>query len=126
MTIFNQTAIERRVNDCVTRLTHDFDLGWMKFTNAFDSRADGDRIVCETICDFEYRQATFRWNYHLVSTMDDDDLEETAVHEIVHCLNAPTWESLPGKYQSSLAKLNELSTENLSRVITHLYKGATP
>jgi len=120
--IRDQDKIEQRVNDLTDRLARDFDLGWMTFKNSFDSAIDGDRIVCQTFCDWEYRQATFKWNTHQLSSMQDDELELTAIHEMVHCLNAVLWESLPPKRQNNMTKLNELSVENITRVIAHLYR----
>ena len=122
MAIRDQAKIELRINALTVRLAADFDLGWMTFKNSFDPSIDGDRIVCQTFCDWEYRQATFKWNAHQLASMSDAEVEETAIHEIVHCLNACLWESLPDKYQNSHNKLNELATENISRLITHLYK----
>ncbi len=126
MKLRNQDDTEARVTALVARLVRDFDLGWMTFRNSFDPRIDGDRVVCDTACDFEYRQATFVWNSHQVATMLDDELEQTAIHEVVHCLNAALWESLSENQKNKLSKLNELATENVARVIIHLYKGATP
>lgn len=123
--IRNQEKIEQRVNDLVERLVTDFDLSWIIFKNSFDPAIDGDRVVCQTFCDWEYRQATFKWNTHQLSSMTDEDVEVTAVHEIVHVLNVCLWESLPDKYQNSHNKLNELATENVARLISHLYKGAS-
>ncbi len=122
MPIRNQAEIESRINAIVTRLVADFDLAWMTFKNTFDPAIDGDRIVCQTFCDWEYRQASFKWNAHQVASMHDDEIEATAIHELVHCLNACLWESLPERYQNSHNKLNELATENVARLITHLYK----
>ena len=125
MTIRNQAELEKRINTLIERLATDFDLGWMTFKNSFDPAIDGDRIVCQTFCDWEYRQSTFKWNAHQLSSMHDDEIELTAIHEMVHCLNAVLWESLPDKYQNSLSKHNELATENMARLSTHLYKRST-
>ncbi len=60
--------------------------------------------------------------FHRELDLLDEEVEQTAIHELVHCMNACLWESLPDKYQNSHSKLNELATENVARLITHLYK----
>lgn len=117
--IRDQAAIEQRVNDLITRLSADFDLAWITLHNRFDPKNE-DRILCTTLCDWEYRQASFTWSLPQLAIISDEDLEVVAIHEIVHVLNAPVWESLTPKEQDRLGKLNELATENVTRVIAHL------
>jgi predicted protein tyrosine phosphatase len=113
----NQAALEQRVNKVVQSFVDLFDLGWVRIINKFDPRVDGDRVICETVPDWEYRQATFIWNLHQVASLPDEKLDTTVIHEIVHVLNAPLFESLTPATQEKLAKLNELSVENVCRVI---------
>ena len=121
--IRDQSIIEDRVTALITRLSADFDLGWVTIHNRFDPKTD-DRVICATLCDWEYRQASFTWSLPQLAIISDEDLELCAIHEIVHVLNASVWESLTPKEQDRLGKLNEYSTENISRVIAHLYKGS--
>jgi hypothetical protein len=117
--IRDQDNIEQRIHDLTDRLLHDMDLGWLRLTNSFDQSAEG-RTICETICDFEYRQATLRWSLVQAATLTDAELELTAIHELSHCLTACVWESLSSKQKDKLFKLNELATENVARCISHL------
>lgn len=120
--IRNQAEIEQRVCDLVTRLAAEFDLSWVTLHNRFDPTIGDDRVLCTTTCDWEYRQASFTWSLIQLASTEDEELELIAIHEIVHVLNAPVWESLTPKEQNRLGKLNELSTENITRVIAALMK----
>lgn len=119
--IRDQELHESRCTHVVEELTQMLDVGWMTFHNKFESSAEG-RVICEATTDWEYRQCCLTWNLHHVATMLGDELMSAAVHEIVHALNAPVWESLPTKEQVKVEKLNELATENMARAIIHLLK----
>ena len=119
--IRDQNLLEERVTTLMDRLVKDLDLGWLRVTNKFDPcNLDTDRVLCETKADWEYRSATLLWNLHQVASTPDEYLEATAIHELVHALNSPIWESLTGPQQEKLQPLNELATENVARVIHHL------
>lgn len=122
--IRDQDELERRVCDMVETVAAAMDLGWLKITNGFHTDAE-DRIICQTVADWEYRQSSLKWSLVQLATLTDEDLLLTIIHELVHCLNAPVWESLSSKEQGRLEKLNELATENCARAIAHLYKGAS-
>jgi hypothetical protein len=92
-------------------------MDWLTIKHKFDDRIDGDRVIAETIADWEYRQATIRWNLPTVACLSDAELDDTIVHEYVHVLNAPLYESLPETLKDRLAKHNEFSTENVARAI---------
>jgi hypothetical protein len=117
--IRDQDEIEQRIRDLMDRLVEQMDIGWLKVTNAFDTGTE-DRVICTTVCDWEYRQASFKWSLVQAATMTDADLQLAAVHELVHCLNASIWLSMSPKQQDRYAKLNELATENVARCISHL------
>lgn len=117
--IKDQEQIEQRILNLMDFLSLRFDIGYLKLNNSFSSKAqDADRIVCETLCDWEYRQATFVWNLHQVASMPDKALRDFAVHEIIHVLIAPLFNELPVTQQNKLAKNHELATENVARVIS--------
>jgi hypothetical protein len=119
--IRDQPLIEARVQDMVDRLAEALDLGWLKITLKFDPRnLDTDRVLCEALSDWEYRQVSFLFNLHQLASTPDEELQDTIVHELVHALNSPIWSSLTNKQQDRHAKLNELATENCARVINHL------
>lgn len=115
--IRNQAKIERNLLAITEQMAERFELGWMKIHVAFDTSQSDDRILCQCFCDFEYRQATLRWNIRQAATSTDDELKETVIHELVHILNAPVWESMTELEQERLYKLNELATENVTRAI---------
>lgn len=119
--IRDQELHEARCTLIVERIAYELDLQWLRITNRFDMCTDEpDRTVCETIADWEYRQVTFAWNIVQVAAAEDAELEQVATHELCHALIAPLWESLTPPQQGKLTKLNELATENVARVITHL------
>jgi hypothetical protein len=120
--IRDQELLEARCIAVVERIAEELDLGWLKIVNSFDPRNSEDRVVCECKSDWEYRQCSLLWNLHQVASTTDEDLEEIAVHELVHGLNDPVWGSLSGAQQEKLGRLNELATENVARVILHLLK----
>ena len=123
--IRDSMLIEARTTDIVERLCAAFDLGWMKVNVSFDPKNDDtDRILCETLCDWEYRQVTFRWNLHQLASTNDEDLELTAIHEIVHVLYDPVYSALTDSQRAKFHKLNEMSTENIARVISALLRRA--
>jgi hypothetical protein len=95
---------------------------WMNIVITFDSSHSEDRTACEATCDWEYRQVSFKWNLPIVAGLTDRDLEETALHELVHPLIAPLWDCVPEADQENtkIAKLHELATENVARAIRHL------
>lgn len=114
----DQKLNEKRVLDLSKHLQNALDLGWVVITHKFSTRADsGERIIAETACDWEYRQATILWNLPQVAILTDEDLEVTMIHELVHVMNASLWESLPEEIKESHQKLNEFATENMARAL---------
>lgn len=119
--IRDQDVLEERCIAVVERIAAEMDLGWLKIVNSFDPRnEDTGRVLCECRADWEYRQCSLLWNLHQVASTTDEDLEETTIHELVHALNDPVWGSLSGAQQERIARLNELATENVARVISYL------
>lgn len=117
---------EARIGLVVDRWVKRLDISWLAVTNRF-TLTDGDsddRVACLAIPDWQYRQVTLRWNVVQTAGMEDDELEKTVVHELVHALIAPLFDELPDKEQTRLAKLNELATENVARAILAAYQSA--
>lgn len=115
--IRNQAKIEHNLRTITEQLAEQLELGWVKLSMSFDTGHSEDRVLCQCFCDWEYRQATIRWNVRQASSCTDDELKETALHELIHILNAPVWESMTELEQERLYKLNELATENVTRAI---------
>jgi len=95
---------------------------WLNIVVSFDPRAGDDRVACETLCDWEYRQVSFMWNLPILASMTDRDVWDTAVHEVCHALIAPLWDCIPEKKQEKdhIHKLHELATENVARAFRQL------
>jgi hypothetical protein len=119
-TIRDQGKVEQRIIRAVAAMCDEFDLGWLKVKNKFDARSDADRVICETVADWEYRQTTFVWSLHMVAALPDEELDATIMHELVHVLIAPLWSSLTVPVQEKLHHHNELSVENVCRVIEYI------
>lgn len=113
-----------RATAIVEEIVNRFDLGWMQWVVAFDPKAqDDNRVLCQTICDWYYRQTTLLFNLPTLASTTDAQLRGVVIHEIVHALIAPLFTSLTEAVQERLHDVNELSTENVSRVLEHLLKG---
>lgn len=113
----DQALNEARVRALAERVQADLGLGWCSIEHRFTTVFSADRILAEAEVDWEYRQASIAWNLQAVAVIDDAELLATMVHELVHVMIAPLWESLPDKIQAQTSKLMELSTENVSRSI---------
>ena len=115
-----ETAEKKRINDLFDTYNRLFGLDWLTIKMKFRTANDDTRVAAETTADWEYRQASIVWNLSVTTTMTDEDLSATMIHEIVHVLNAPLYKSLTDKVQDSHHTLYEFSTENVARVITNL------
>lgn len=121
---------QERAEEAIRQAAYDMGLpGWLYITVAFDPKhADGEdgRVACTTTCDWEYRQVSFLWNLPIVATLTEQDLHDTALHELVHALIAPLWDCVREEDQENkhIGKLNELATENVTRVIRHIMEVA--
>lgn len=116
---------KRRAEEAIRLAAYRMGLpAWLNIVVGWDYNHSEERVACETNADWEYRQVSFKWNLPLVASLTDDDLNETAVHELIHALIAPLWDCLTDKQQAKkhTGKLNELATENVARVITHLMR----
>jgi hypothetical protein len=123
MSIRDREANQKRCEQLVAKLVKRLDLGWLRVNHAYTTAREEDaasRICCRAVADWEYRQVSFIWTLAIASSVPDSELLEIAVHEIVHALNAPLYKSLTDAQQQRLHEVNELSTENMSRVILHL------
>lgn len=120
--IRGQGAEERRIEAVVRSLARRLDLGWLHIANKYLPAAleDDARVACVAKADWEYRQVSLRWCLPVTMPLDKSRLTAVALHELVHALNAPVWESLTEKEQERLYKLNELSTENVTRALLAL------
>jgi hypothetical protein len=117
---------EQRCIDMMDGLSGRFDLGWLRINHAFNVARDEERIACRTVCDFEYRQVSFVWYLAAVASMPDDELESVAIHELVHAMMAPLWNSLNERTQDKLHVMNELATENVTRMIEAVMRPGVP
>ncbi|MDZ4249527.1 MAG: hypothetical protein U0990_05495 [Candidatus Nanopelagicales bacterium] len=72
---------------------------WEREGRDFESHTDGQtRSTCAARCfaDWRYNEATITFNVPLYSDMDDDTVERTVVHELMHIfLNEVREEGLP-------------------------------
>lgn len=130
MAIHKAAKHRRRAEEAIRQAAYEMGIPqWLYINVGFDSKhADGEdgRIACTTVADWEYRQVGFVWNLPIVATLTDEDLRDTALHELVHALIAPLWDCVPENKQSDkfIGKLNELATENITRVIKHVLEVA--
>jgi hypothetical protein len=111
----DQEVIEGRVAAVTAQLEAEFDLGWLVITHRFNETSNADRVVAETIADWEYRQASIHWYLPVVANLSDEELLETAIHEYVHVLLGPIYDVLPER--EGIDKLNEFTTQSLTRAI---------
>lgn len=122
--IKNQTQLEERLTKLTLDTAERLGLSWLRLKVAFDTRRDDEEgsstAICEELGDWEYRQATIRWNLREASYLSDDDLLCTVIHELVHAMTEPLWGSLSEKTKIEFAKFNELGTENVTRAILAL------
>ena len=122
-----QKVTRDRIIVIVDKLEHELGLdGWLQITHRFDTGHDGDiydddgkvsPTTAITTTQWQYRTAQIRWFLPVASTQTDEQLELTAIHELVHAVLAPTYELLPNK--PGVDKLNEYVTESLCRMIGH-------
>ena len=56
------------------------------------------RIAATTYVGWEYRRCTITWFLPVLKRMDDEELEETVVHELCHTITDPMiWDKCPTK-----------------------------
>ena len=108
-----------RILAIANTLQSELDLGWLTINHKFNSRTDGESKTAESVVDWQYRQATVIWNLAFAITCTDEEIRNTAIHEFVHILIAPLWDSIPRpmKHEDHFEALNEFSTENVTRAI---------
>jgi hypothetical protein len=119
--IRGQETLEKRVVKIVERLVTDFGMDHITVTLKFDNKNDDDaRCICEAINEWQYRQVILTWHLNLAVIMTDDELRDVAIHELVHTMISPLWDSLPTGQQNKYTLVNVFATENVARVISHL------
>lgn len=74
-----------------------------------------ERTACETITDWEYRQASMDWCLPLVATMTELELRRMVVHEVVHVIVAPMEMQIGNAVLAN--QLCELAVENVTRAL---------
>ena len=87
-----------------------------------NTKMDGDRTICETTTDWEYRQSVMDWCLPIVAVLTDLELRRTAVHEAVHVIVAPM--EMQVKDKDLANKLCELAVENVTRAILEVLPDA--
>ena len=132
-----QEATRIRIELIVGRLQHRLNMdGWWTITHRYLEGHDGDETVDDdgeksiygttaiTTASWEYRTATIRWFMPVAALQSDEELELTAIHELVHVLLWPIYEVLPGEQKyKGIDKLNEYTTECIARVIHSALRG---
>jgi hypothetical protein len=113
--------VEDRLRQLVADVANRLDLGWLDISVTFRDDSTDDTPLCEELGDWHYRRAALRWSVTHAASATDEELHGAAVHELVHALIGPLWDSLPDKQQTELTKLNELATENVTRAILALW-----
>lgn len=113
-----KARIEQIVEDAALLM----DLGWLEVQLRFND--GGADYVAAASCDWQYRRIVITWTLPECIALKDAELKRVAVHELCHALIEPIWDSHPYKEKDHVAKLGELVTENVARVVLHLLKGA--
>lgn len=114
--------IIKRIQDYVDIWEPMLDLPGVDVEHVFLPRvAEEDHtMVADTSASWEYRCATIRWYLGRVATLDDNDLENSVVHEYVHVLLAVMEKHLPERYRNS--ENSEHAVENITRALTAVYR----
>ncbi len=104
-----RARIEAQVADVLEAL----EMSWITIVLKFSELTHPDRVVAETVTDFEYRQASIKWYLPTSILEEDTSLRRIVIHEIVHVLVAP----MEGLVKESplRIKMCELAVENLTR-----------
>lgn len=110
----------KRIQDVCDRLEDELGLNWQQISLEFldSTHADDPLIIAETTAEWKYRQAKIRWHLPTAAPLTDDQLERTALHELVHIVLDPIAKELPGKY--GVDSLNEFVTESICRMLSHV------
>lgn len=101
--------------------------GFIQIKHVFDAGLDGDHITpnedptlfgtCAiTTPKWQYRFAQVRWFLPMVALIDDDMLEQTAIHEYVHILLHPLSQLVTAK---DVSVREEYCAESICRMICH-------
>lgn len=122
--IRNRQKIERRITMMVNELVEAMGLEWLDVHVMFDENGDRD-AVAKSSCDWQYRRILITWTLQESANLPDDELRLTAIHELCHALVEPLWDSHPGKGKAHVAKLGELVTENMARVVRSLLSASS-
>ena len=121
--IRGQAKLEKRITALVEHLIDLMELHWLEIQIRFDQANGPDSPVCGTQCDWQYRRAVMSWNLPEACSLQDDELELVAIHELCHPLIDPVWDAHPEKDSEPVKKVGELSVENVARVVQALLKG---
>lgn len=121
-------AAQKRVEKITHALEKELGLtDWWEIKHHFVEGHDGDtemeehsKVSVYTTCavttaQWQYRRAKVTWYLPAVAGIDDDALEDIAVHEYVHVLNSPVAGLVKVNPLHSL--IDEFTTETISRVI---------
>lgn len=92
---------------------------WWKIGHSYhrDTSDDNHAAMAFAHTDWEYRQAHIRWILPNFMKIDEDEAEETVLHELCHVLLGPI-ECFTDKY----ADRTELATTNVQRAINWAFK----
>jgi hypothetical protein len=119
---------KQRVLNIAEMLEDELGIGhWWVINHHFVEGFDGDTEIDNegkvsvyttgacTTTSWEYRVAKITWYLSTLSSLEDFEIAELAIHEYVHVLNAPICQLLPN--EPHVSKLEEFVTESLARVI---------
>jgi Zn-dependent peptidase ImmA (M78 family) len=92
-------------------------LGWWIIEFQFNEETQDD--YANTTALWQYSHALITWNLRNMSTLSDELLEDTIVHELAHCLLDPiTADADPNTPQEKFAqKAMEYATERVARAL---------
>lgn len=128
-----QQATKDRILRITAVLEEELDLGgYLQINHHFVEGYDGDtemtaddratiyKTTAVTTTMWEYRETKITWYLGTACAASDERLEMVAIHEYVHALMGPLASLIPNKGNN--AKLEELATESIARVIAHVRK----
>lgn len=100
-----------RVERTVAKWQTIMDLGYMTIANYFsDEEAEQS---AEIVTSWEYRQAAIIWYSENIRGIEQDELDQIAIHELGHIVVAPMSDYLPEEHR----KLEEFVVEGIAKAI---------
>jgi hypothetical protein len=102
-----------KITKIIDELVDELDLHWCDINLYFnEAEAEDDQSPADVRTEPEYRRAKMTWTLPLVAPLDDETIEEHAIHELSHVLMGPIHKYLKGHRWRE-----ELATQNIARAI---------